>query len=62
MESDRIKKLKEVHGEELCHICGLPCWQEGKDICSYPHARLPVEPIHADIPGGMWVWDMPEDK
>ena len=43
-----------------CHICGEPKAGTGKPLCSYPHGRLPVEPIEPGRPNGFWEWMKPK--
>lgn len=49
-------ELIRIHGEGLCHICGKPKIEEGSDICSYPHAMLPLAPSDPNNPDGFWTW------
>lgn len=50
--------LQEVHGDGNCHICGKPMAGKGSEYCSYPHGRVPNQPVG----GGMWTWKLPEDS
>ena len=47
--------LREVRGDELCHICGKPRAERGGEWCSYPHALIPTE----QVAPGMWAWSEP---
>jgi hypothetical protein len=45
-------ELLAIHGDGNCHICGHPKREKGSDICSYPHAMVPVK----EVSPGMWSW------
>lgn len=49
--------LRLIHGTEICHICGLPKAEEGRSICSYPHAMVPVKAVDQNHPEGFWTWE-----
>jgi hypothetical protein len=60
MQSETTAALRLIHGTELCHICGLPKAEEGRSICSYPHAMVPVKAVDLDHPEGFWTWSEPD--
>lgn len=48
-------RLREIHGDGICHICGKPKAAAGSEFCSYPHALVPVE----QVASGMSAWAEP---
>lgn len=61
IETDE-EKLQRVHGDKLCGICGLPKIGAGAMHCSYPHGKIPLEPVDPAKPNGFWRWGVPETK
>ena len=58
-QTSRQAKLIEIHGNEPCHICGYPRAERSTPFmaCSYPHGRLPIEPVGPKHKDGFWTWD-----